>query len=102
MRACGEPKSIRGNWERNSAGNKRRRCAACFMIFCGRPSRFEDHRFLIFLTPKASRENISGTIGLTDAREKTVIAAKRRLGARLWRGAAAIFVHGASLRRAGS
>jgi hypothetical protein len=62
--------------------------------------RFADHRFLIFLTPKGSRENINGTTGPTDAREKTAIAAKRASGARLWRGVAVIFVRNASVRRA--
>jgi len=52
------------------------------------------------LTPKARRENISGIIGRTDAREKTVIAAGHQSGARLLRGEAAIFVPGASPHRA--
>ncbi len=102
MRACGEQKSIPGNWERNLAGDKRRRCAACCRIFCGKRLCFADHQFLIFLTRKASRENISGTIGPTDARERIAIAAKHASGERLWRGEVAIFAQGASLRLAGS
>src|SRR6266567_2960281 len=100
MRACGERKSTRDNWERNSGGNKRRRCAACCRIFCGKPSRFADRPFLIFLTPEATRENISGTTERTDARGRAAIAVKRASGARLWQGAAAIFARNASVRRA--
>jgi hypothetical protein len=57
-------------------------------------------RFPIFLTPKASRENISGTIGHTAAREKAAIGARRQSGALLWRGGAVIFVRSASRRLA--
>jgi len=81
---------------------ERGRYAACCRIFCGKRLCCEDHQFLIFLTRKASRENISGITGPTDARERFAIAAKRASGERLWRGAAAIFVPSASRRRAGS
>src|SRR5258705_514162 len=85
MKAFGARKFIRRGSEPSSAGKRRRLCAARCKIFCKKQLRCAAPQFPIFLTPMASRENISGTIGPTDARGKTAIAAKRRFGARLWR-----------------
>jgi len=78
----------------------RKLCAARCRTFCGKRFCCAGHRFPIFLTRRASRENISGTIGRTGARGKSVIAAKRRSAAQLWRAEAAIFVQDVSLHRA--
>src|SRR5438876_1920675 len=76
----------------------RKLCAARCRTFCGKRLCCAGHRFPIFLTRRASRENISGTIERTGAKGKSVIAAKRRFGERLWRGEAAIFVPDANQR----
>jgi len=54
----------------------------------------------IFLTPTASRENISAIIELTDEKGSRVIGVAHRSGALSLRDEAAIFARSASLRRA--
>src|SRR5207302_1473914 len=49
--------------------------------------------------PRASRENTSGAIALTAAKERTASGAKPRFGAALWRGEAVTFVRAAGGRR---
>ncbi len=81
MRAYGGRGSIQRGWEPSLAGNKRRHCAAHCETFCKKRLFCAGPRFPIFLTRKASRENISGTIARTDAKEKTAAVARRRFGA---------------------
>src|SRR6266403_5145624 len=66
--------------------------------FWKKQSRCAGRRSPIFLTPKASRENISGAIGRTDAKGSLATGVERRSGERLWPGEAAIFAHVASGR----
>src|SRR3989442_13378144 len=96
MRASGERKFTRRGWVRSWTGSRQRHSAACCRRFCGKRLSCGGHRFPIFLTPKVSRESISGTIERTDARVRAATAAKRRFGARLWRGGGGIFARSVS------